>query len=86
MPYLWVLVKQVYPSLDILNVSQNWENLSKLGFVLSFTSMLKVPMIITLSYLLSYFLLRRLDRSPKKVSMFELHEGLCALKIALLLF
>ena len=32
------------------------------------------------------FLLRRLDRSPKKVSMFELHEGLYALKIALLLF
>ena len=77
MPYLWVLVKQVYPSLDILNVSQNWENLSKLGFVLSFTSMLKVPMIITLSYLLSYFysedLIDRLKKfqclSCMKVSM-----------------
>ena len=69
----------------MLNVPQNSENLSKFGFVLSFTSMLKSPLIITLSYLLRY-LFRRFDRSPKKVSMFELHGGLHALKIAHLSF
>ena len=47
--------------------------------------MLKSPMIITLSYLLRH-LSRRFDRSPKKVSMFELHGGLYALKVANLLF
>ena len=68
----------------MLNASQNSENLSKLRFFLSFT-MLKSLMIITLLYLRRY-LLRRLDRSPKKVSIFELHGGLHALKIAHLLF
>ena len=38
----------------MLNVSQNSESLSKLGFVLSFTSLLKSPMLIKLSYLMSY--------------------------------
>ena len=47
--------------------------------------MLKSPPIITLSYLLRY-LSKRFDRSPKKVSMLELHGGLYALKIAHLLF
>ena len=61
-------------------LSQNSENLSKIGFVLSFTSMLKSPMIIKLSYLLRY-LFRRLDRLPKKVSIFELHGGKYALKL-----
>ena len=42
-------------------------------------------MIITLLYLRRY-LFRRPDRSPKKVSIFELHGGLHALKIAHLLF
>ena len=69
----------------MLNLLQNSENLLKLGFALPFTSMLKSPMIITLSCLLRY-LFRRLDRSPKRVSVFELHGDLHALKIAHLLF
>ena len=69
----------------MLIISHNLESLSKLEFVLFFTSKLKSPMIIILSYLLRY-LFRRFDRSPKKVSMFELHGGLHALKIAHVLF
>ena len=38
----------------MLNVSQNSESLSKLGFVLCFTSLLKSPMLMTLLYLMSY--------------------------------
>ena len=69
----------------MLNVSQNSENLLKLGFALFFTSISKSPMIITLSYLLRY-LFRILHRSPKKASMFQLLGGLYTLKIAHLLF
>ena len=68
-----------------VNISQNSESLWKLDFVLSFTSMLKSPMIKILSCLLRY-LFRRFDRSPINVSMFELHGGLYALKIAYFLF
>ena len=69
----------------MLNVSQNSENLSKLGFVLSFTSILKSPMMKTLPYLLRY-LFRRVDRLPKKVLMLELHGGLYTLTCPLVIF
>ena len=64
----------------MLNVTQKSENLPKLGFVLSFTSMLKSPMIITLSYLLRYLFKDLIDRL-KKISMFKLRGGLYALKL-----
>ena len=66
---------------DMLNVSQNSKNISKLGFALSFTSILNLPVIIILAYLF-----KRFDRWPKRVSMFELHGDLYVLKIAHLLF
>ena len=69
----------------MLNVSQNSENLSKLGFFFYFTSTIKSPMTIILPYLLRY-LFGRFDILPKIISMLELDGGLYTLNVGHLLF
>ena len=78
----------IFNRFGMLNVSQNSENLSKLDlFYLSYQCWIinvKSLAVTALPCLLMY-LYRRFHRPPKKVSIFELQEGLSSLKITHLL-